>query len=1225
MLSVIGTQESDGAARARTRERRLTLNTQAKSGWLVAALVCGASLWTTSGLHAALPWEYLLTAQLVGQAPAGQDQVTGLVRQARQAMQRGDMVMADQLLKRSEQLAAQMRLDPNAPGDSPLKARRDFQRLVAAGGGAGRPAVGSAPAGSGPVTATITDMAEPAAGGGAGNAAPVVTRAQLGSPQGNGQAIGQVRQLMAQAHVALQQGDVATAEQLARQAVGMQVPDNMFAPQEPRPWTLLMEVNKERQRMGVAGTNGPQSPVQFAAGGGDQPTPAPTGNSLAQFDPSDSVFGGPTPEEPAAPAVAPPIPAPAPVPAPTPVRAQAAEQATPPAELPTPPARQLPADESAGTGTGGVELAPEEIVRRGLEALKARKYDEAERLLQDAWSHQAELDPASRQQVQDQLQGLRARRALTEVQPAEENLAETHPELKALYDKINEGEASIRQTLPKSPKEALNKYDELVAAVREANLDDDLEAKLLSRLKRSEAGIQKYVLDNRVQIDQDERNREVLAEIERRRQLQIETDEKLARMVDHFNELMDQQRFAEAQVIAKQAVDLAPEAVVVQNMLWQSRFAGNLYGSLTSRDRRQDGFNASMMEVDRASEAPVDEWAVEFPKNWDALTQARRRRSGDQDRNMSAAELRLRSALQEKVEVHFNQQPLSSVISTLANIAGVNVFLDPQGLAVEGLTTETPVTLDLPNEISLKSALNLILGPLRLEYFIRDEVLHVTSRQTQQAALTTEVYNVADLVIPIPNFVPTHNIGMAAALREAYNTIGFGAAGGAPQQVPLALLADRSSSSANGGNTLASSLMGQANTGSPGMPNGMPTPVGSGPGGLGGGVGADFDSLINLITTTIAPDSWEETGEGTGTIEPFPTNLSLVVTQTQEVHDQIRDLLEQLRRLQDLQVTIEVRFLTLNDNFFERIGVDFDFDLSDKTGLNAVQFFQQRGQNTQPAVTIGLDQNGQPTADLDLSFTQDSFGGALPPPFAGFDPGSAATFGFAILSDIEAFFVIQAAQGDSRTNILQAPKVTLFNGQLATVSDQTQRSYVQTVIPVVGDFAVAHQPVIMVLSEGTSLSVQAVISSDRRFVRLTLMPLFSTIDDVQEFRFEGSSSSNTGTISLDPTDNTNVVANDAQEVVTGTTIQLPTFSFTSVATTVSVPDGGTVLLGGVKRMTEGRNERGVPVLSKLPYINRLFKNVGIGRTTSSLMMMVTPRIIIQEEEEAKLGIQVPAP
>ena len=49
----------------------------------------------------------------------------------------------------------------------------------------------------------------------------------------------------------------------------------------------------------------------------------------------------------------------------------------------------------------------------------------------------------------------------------------------------------------------------------------------------------------------------------------------------------------------------------------------------------------------------------------------------------------------------------------------------------------------------------------------------------------------------------------------------------------------------------------------------------------------------------------------------------------------------------------------------------------------------------------------------------------------------------------------------------------------------------------------------------------------------------------------------------------------------------------------------------------------MPLLTKLPYINRLFSNVGIGRETQSLMMMVTPRIIIQEEEEERLGITVP--
>ncbi|MEY3227507.1 MAG: hypothetical protein RLZZ536_2126, partial [Planctomycetota bacterium] len=81
------------------------------------------------------------------------------------------------------------------------------------------------------------------------------------------------------------------------------------------------------------------------------------------------------------------------------------------------------------------------------------------------------------------------------------------------------------------------------------------------------------------------------------------------------------------------------------------------------------------------------------------------------------------------------------------------------------------------------------------------------------------------------------------------------------------------------------------------------------------------------------------------------------------------------------------------------------------------------------------------------------------------------------------------------------------------------------------------------------------------------------------------------------------------------TLQLPVISTISVSTVVSVPDGGTVLLGGIKRLREGRNMAGVPILNKIPYISRLFKNSGVGRETESIMLMVTPRIIIQEEEE----------
>jgi len=392
---------------------------------------------------------------------------------------------------------------------------------------------------------------------------------------------------------------------------------------------------------------------------------------------------------------------------------------------------------------------------------------------------------------------------------------------------------------------------------------------------------------------------------------------------------------------------------------------------------------------------------------------------------------------------------------------------------------------------------------------------------------------------------------------------------------------------------------------------------------------------------------------GPGSIAPFETNLSIVVSQTQEVHEEIVDLLEQLRRLQDLQVTIEVRFITLNDNFFERIGVDFDFDIDDNIDRPGMGFgrilapgappalepprdtldFDNRAHD-QDSVTVGLQAGTDTTpnfsVDLDIPFRQNTFALSAPQ-FGGFDPAAGATIGFAILSDIEAYFFIQAAQGDRRSNVLQAPKVTLFNGQLAFVSDTSQSPFVISVIPVVGDFAAAQQPVIVVLSEGTFLTVQAVVSNDRRFVRLTVVPFFSHIgDDVRTFQFTGTETTTTDTSAegwVNPDDandrRRNNESNQATVTRSGTTVQLPTFSFISVTTTVSVPDGGTVLLGGIKRLSEGRNEFGVPILNKVPYLNRLFKNVGIGRETQSLMMMVTPRIIIQEEEEERLGIVAP--
>ena len=247
----------------------------------------------------------------------------------------------------------------------------------------------------------------------------------------------------------------------------------------------------------------------------------------------------------------------------------------------------------------------------------------------------------------------------------------------------------------------------------------------------------------------------------------------------------------------------------------------------------------------------------------------------------------------------------------------------------------------------------------------------------------TVTYSVADLVIPIPNFVPSNNMGLAGALRDPQGNMGMGAYGGFSGQNPTAVLASHDGNNASGviNPQVLAQMQGRRQSTAAGMPGSIGGGIG-GPGGMGGGVQADFDSLIELITTTVQPTTWDEVG-GPGSIAPFQTNLSLVISQTQEVHEQVKDLLEQLRRLQDLQVTIEVRFITLNDSFFERIGVDFDFDIQSNISPNKPREFWPVGRQIQVrrSVYCRLPRGLRFLTTrliLDIPFSQDSFGIALP-------------------------------------------------------------------------------------------------------------------------------------------------------------------------------------------------------------------------------------------------------
>jgi len=1048
------------------------------------------------------------------------------------------------------------------------------------------------------------------------------------------------------AQAALDRGDLQEAQELAVAAEQMGVPDSAYQPGEPHPWMLLLDINKKRSRqMAVNDTNHPAGlpPIntgpRIAVAAFEDTLPAPTrsdGSLLDPFlvDPSvpdetllidpEELFGAHSTEQ----ALSDPPPgldfdddqqtSPSTVPAiPQELEHPAAQPMIPPY------ATQLGVQPSPGPPP---ETAMD-LFQRGEAALTDHNIGEARELFHEAWQQAGQLDPNTRQRLSDHLQIIGGSEVLDTQQSQPLSTAgsaigaEEQAVLRRLMVEIGREQAAANKIRDDNPTLAWQQLKDLRVKVAQADINTESRQQLFTRLDRGIADIDSYIEQNRPMIELDQRNRAILEEIDREREQTRRNQQTLANFLEEFNKFMDEQRYPDAKIIAKKAKELDPDNPVVLNMMWKAQTAQQI----ASRMSREADFRSRMLDtlgdVERSGNHVVDDYEFPAAAEWSDLTSRRKRLANDPTRRYTKVEMEIYQALKRMVDVRLMEQPLAVVIEDLGKMAGVNVFLDPEGLATEGISSDNLVSIQLRKPISLRSALNLILEPLHLSYVIQNEVLLITTEQDRQGDVYQFVYPVADLVIPIPNFLPDGDIGLPGAIKDAYRTAGYGYVGGAVQSAPFTMASDDATE--KGGNQSVLAQMGATNM-IPGMPGAGGVPFGFGAGGTpqGGGSQADFETLIDLITSTIEPDSWEDVGTGTGSVRGFDTNLSLVVSNTQEVHEKIADLLAQLRRLQDLQVTIEVRFITLADDFFERIGVDFDFDVDDNTGSNftQVQLLDDDG----PSITVGLDPGTNlPTADLDIQFNQGSFG-ATTPAFGGFDANAAANVGFAILSDIEAFFVIEALHGDDRTNVLQAPKVTLFNGQNATVSDNSQRPFVTSVIPVVGDFAAAHQPVITVLSEGTTLSVQAVVSNDRRFVRLTLVPFFSRIGDVDTFTFDGTTTSDTGTTTtVDPNNDSTTGQNNAFTTTTGTTVQLPTFAFTTVNTTVSVPDGGTILLGGIKRLAEGRNERGVPILSKVPYINRLFRNVGIGRETESLMMMVTPRIIIQEEEEEKLGLSLP--
>jgi hypothetical protein len=133
------------------------------------------------------------------------------------------------------------------------------------------------------------------------------------------------------------------------------------------------------------------------------------------------------------------------------------------------------------------------------------------------------------------------------------------------------------------------------------------------------------------------------------------------------------------------------------------------------------------------------------------------------------------------------------------------------------------------------------------------------------------------------------------------------------------------------------------------------------------------------------------------------------------------------------QTTIGTSGSNGSNNFFENNTVGFGFNIPG--GSNA----------------------GGRSAVTGISFQQGGAGAAVPP-FGGFVPGDANTFGFGVNSGGGGFnFGISASQGSSDFLVAQAASVTVMDGETGSFSFGSLRPFVTSVVPVVGGFGAGSQ------------------------------------------------------------------------------------------------------------------------------------------------------------------------
>lgn len=245
------------------------------------------------------------------------------------------------------------------------------------------------------------------------------------------------------------------------------------------------------------------------------------------------------------------------------------------------------------------------------------------------------------------------------------------------------------------------------------------------------------------------------------------------------------------------------------------------------------------------------------------------------------------------------------------------------------------------------------------------------------------------------------------------------------------------------------------------------------------------------------------------------------------------------------QVEIEARLLAANKSFSRELGNQLGLLIGNNSGNVLTGAAGGSPFARTPVPRATIDGNGVPL-------------------IANFPAAATSALAFLLQpgGDIILDEIISAAEAKGTAKLMSRPKVTTQNNVPATIS------------------------------QGTQIPVQANVNNTISVTFLTFALKLDVTPQITE----------AGTILL------TVQIENSQPDFARAVNGVPSVSTQQARTTMLVPDGNTMTIGGIYVDTDTLNIRQVPGLGSIPVIGNLFKNTQTIKSQAELLFFITPRI-----------------